>query len=70
MCPFKLKYEDSENIKADHVNTVIFNLNQTSGVFIGTPCSLNPRLPKQLLKVVGKFSEWTIPFFINNLPGN
>ena len=22
---FKLRYEDSENIKADHVNTVIFN---------------------------------------------
>ena len=26
---FKLKYENSENIKADHLNTVIFNLRQT-----------------------------------------
>ena len=25
---FKLKYEDSENIKADRVNTVVFNLRQ------------------------------------------
>ena len=25
---FKLKYEDSENIKADRVNTVVFNLHQ------------------------------------------
>ena len=25
---FKLKYEDSENIKADHVTTVAFNLHQ------------------------------------------
>ena len=25
---FKLMYEDSENIKADHVNTVVFNLHQ------------------------------------------
>ena len=25
---FKLKYEDSANIKADHVNTVVFNLHQ------------------------------------------
>ena len=27
---FKLKYEESENIKADRVSTVVFNLNQTS----------------------------------------
>ena len=26
---FTLKYEDSENIKADRVNTVIFNLHQS-----------------------------------------
>ena len=25
---FELKYEDSENIKTDRVNTVVFNLNQ------------------------------------------
>ena len=25
---FKLKHEDSENIKADHANTVVFNLHQ------------------------------------------
>ena len=25
---FKLKYEDSENIKTDRVNTVVFNLRQ------------------------------------------
>ena len=28
MSNFKLKYEDSENIKADSVNTVVFNLYQ------------------------------------------
>ena len=37
---FKLKYEDSENIKADRVTTVVFNLNQTSGVFLGHPVVL------------------------------
>ena len=26
---FKLMYEDSENVKADSVNTVVHNLNQT-----------------------------------------
>ena len=36
---FKLKYEDSENIKADHVNTVVFNLHQIKrrAFFFGTP---------------------------------
>ena len=29
--------DDSENIKADRVNTVVFNLNQTSDVFLGNP---------------------------------
>ena len=28
MSNFKIKYEDSENIKADRVNTVVFNLHQ------------------------------------------
>ena len=28
MSNFKLKYEDSENIKADRVNTVVLNLRQ------------------------------------------
>ena len=35
---FKLKYEDSENIEADHVNTVVFNLHQIKQeFFFGTP---------------------------------
>ena len=37
---FKLKYENSENIKADRVNKVIVNLHQikqTRGTFWGTP---------------------------------
>ena len=36
---FKLKYEDSENIKADRVNTVVFNLQQIKrrALFFGTP---------------------------------
>ena len=34
---FKLRYEDSENIKADRASTVIFNLNQVSGAFLGHP---------------------------------
>ena len=43
---FKLKYEDTENVKADRVNTVIFNLHQIKrrAFFLGTPgirhCSL------------------------------
>ena len=28
MSNFKLKYEDSENIKADRVHTIVFNLDQ------------------------------------------
>ena len=37
---FKLKYEDSENIKVDCVNTVVFNLHQIKRracFFFGTP---------------------------------
>ena len=36
---FKLKYEDSENIKADCVSTVVFNLHQSKfwAFFFGTP---------------------------------
>ena len=39
--PFKLKHEDSENIKADSINSH-FQLisNQTSGVFLGHPVCL------------------------------
>ena len=35
----KLKYEDSENIKADRVSTVVFNLHQIKrrAFFFGTP---------------------------------
>ena len=37
---FKLKYEDSQNVKADGVNTVVFNLHQIKHrtcVFFGNP---------------------------------
>ena len=35
---FKLKYEDSENIKADCINTVVVNLHQIKRrAFFGTP---------------------------------
>ena len=36
---FKLKYEDSENIKADRVSTVVFNLRQIKrwALFLGHP---------------------------------
>ena len=35
---FKLKYEDSENIKAERVSTVVFNLHQTKRrAFFETP---------------------------------
>ena len=32
---FKLKHEDSGNIKTYHVNTIIFNLHQTEKLFMG-----------------------------------
>ena len=40
---FKLMYEDSENVKADSVNTVVHNLNQTKrrAFFFGTPGTLS-----------------------------
>ena len=31
------KYENSENVKGDRVNTVVLNVNQTSGIFLGHP---------------------------------
>ena len=36
---YKLKYEDSENVNADRVNTVVFNLHQIKrgAFFFGTP---------------------------------
>ena len=34
---FKLRYEHSENIKTDRVNTVVFNLHLITGTFFGTP---------------------------------
>ena len=39
MSNFKLKYEDSENIKADRVNTVVFSLHQIKhgAFFLGHP---------------------------------
>ena len=34
----KFKYEDSENVNTDHVNTVVFNLHQIQRrSFFGTP---------------------------------
>ena len=43
---FKLKYEDSENIKADHVNTVVVNLHQIRcrTFFMGHPVSMRGNL--------------------------
>ena len=40
---FKLKYDDLENIKTDHVNKVVFNLLQIkqSKFFLGHPVCLN-----------------------------
>ena len=44
---FKLKYEDSENIKADRVNTVVFNLHQSKQMnFLGAPCLFTDLLRK------------------------
>ena len=42
----KLKYDDLENIKTDHVNTVIFNLHEIKQVkfFLGHPVLNNPSL--------------------------
>ena len=41
---FKLKYEDSENMKIDRVNTVVFNLHQLKQRnFFGTPGKHNVR---------------------------
>ena len=38
MSNFKLKYEDSENIRAGRVSTVIFNVHQIKRrAFFGTP---------------------------------
>ena len=36
---FKLKYEDSENIKADRLSTIVFNLHQIKrrALFLGHP---------------------------------
>ena len=39
MPKFKLKYEDLENIKADRVNTIVFNLHliKRRALFTGHP---------------------------------
>ena len=38
---FKLNYKDSENMKTDHVDTVVLNLHQSNvGRFLGTSDSL------------------------------
>ena len=39
---FKMKYRDSENIKADHVKTVVFNfIHQIKHIdFFGTPVTM------------------------------
>ena len=45
---FKLKYEDSENIKADHVHTVVFSLHQIKRQTLfflgGTPGSIREKV--------------------------
>ena len=43
---FKLKCEDSENIKADGVNTVVFSLHQIKHrvFFLGTPGTITSNL--------------------------
>ena len=52
---FKLKYEDSENIKADRASTVVFNLHQIKRrafFFFGTPGSnLNRELTAKMFKI-------------------
>ena len=46
---FKFKYEDSENIKADYINTVVFNLHQIKRrAFFGTP-GREPKCPKRVV---------------------
>ena len=47
---FKLKYEDLENIEADRVNAVVFDLHQIKRlkVFLGHPAGENAFLSRQL----------------------
>ena len=61
---FKLKYKYSENIKADRVNTVVFNLNQTSSVFfLGHPVK---KLSKKQLRLISK--EMVVNSFVHAQP--
>ena len=47
---FKVKYEDSENMKADHVSTVVFNLHQIKRrAFFGTPGTSLHFLPTEVV---------------------
>ena len=40
---FKVKYEDSENVKADRINTVVFSLHEIKrqAFFLGHPVNVN-----------------------------
>ena len=51
---FKLQYEDSENVKADRVNTVVFNLHQIKhlGFFLGHPVCLQDIIRTRLLESI------------------
>ena len=64
---FKLKYEDSENIKADRVSVVVFNLSQTSESFSGTP-AISETLSVIRTKVslsVDQMWRWHIAIIVN-----
>ena len=69
---FKLKYEDSGNIRADCVSTVVFNLHQIKRrAFFGTPgICLASRLKETLSKCsLSKKSQRHIPFLSDlNIP--
>ena len=70
---FKLKYEHPDNIKADRVNVVVFNLHQIKRrAFFGTPgssrsksrmLSLGPILRGQKGLLYNFIFIWNIPIF-------
>ena len=63
---FKLMYEDSENIKADHVNTVVFNLRQIKrrAFILGYPVLTEQNDQKSNLKnfrIQDRIPKWNYP---------
>ena len=53
---FKLKYEDSENVKADSVNTVVFNSHKIKRrAFLGHPVGQNNFITSQSISVALSF---------------